>query len=46
MSFDAVRFAHKVAAIEPAYVSGTAQGLVWMDADFGYLRRSTANAPS
>lgn len=31
--FDAVRFAHKVAAIELAYASGTAQGLVWMDAD-------------
>jgi hypothetical protein len=31
--FDAVRFAHKVAAIELAYASGTAQALVWMDAD-------------
>ena len=31
--FDAVRFAHKVAAIELAYASGAAQALVWMDAD-------------
>jgi hypothetical protein len=32
--FDSVRFAHKVAAIELAYASGTAQALVWMDADW------------
>lgn len=31
--FDAVRFAHKVAAIELAYKLGTAEVLVWIDAD-------------
>jgi hypothetical protein len=31
--FDAVRFAHKVAAIELAYKLGTADVLVWIDAD-------------
>lgn len=31
--FDAVRFAHKVAAIEQAYRIGTTDVLVWMDAD-------------
>lgn len=31
--FDAVRFAHKVAAIEQAYRIGTADVLVWIDAD-------------
>lgn len=31
--FDAVRFAHKVAAIELAYRIGTADVLVWIDAD-------------
>lgn len=31
--FDAVRFAHKVAAIELAYRIGDADVLVWMDAD-------------
>lgn len=31
--FDAVRFAHKVAAIELAYAAGTAEGLIWIDAD-------------
>jgi hypothetical protein len=31
--FDAVRFAHKVAAIELAYRLGTADVLVWIDAD-------------
>lgn len=31
--FDAVRFAHKVAAIEQAYRVGTADVLVWIDAD-------------
>ena len=31
--FDAVRFAHKVAAIEQAYRSGTADVLIWIDAD-------------
>lgn len=31
--FDAVRFAHKVAAIELAYRVGTADVLVWIDAD-------------
>lgn len=30
---DAVRFAHKVAAIELAFYAGTADGLVWIDAD-------------
>ena len=31
--FDAVRFAHKVAAVELAFRTGTADVLVWMDAD-------------
>lgn len=31
--FDAVRFAHKVAAIEQAFRIGTADVLVWLDAD-------------
>lgn len=31
--FDAVRFAHKVAAIETAYRAGIADVLVWIDAD-------------
>lgn len=31
--FDAVRFAHKVAAIELAYVEGMSDVLIWMDAD-------------
>jgi hypothetical protein len=31
--FDAVRFAHKVAAIELAYRVGSADYLIWMDAD-------------
>lgn len=31
--FDAVRFAHKVAAIEVAFNLGTADALVWLDAD-------------
>jgi hypothetical protein len=30
---DAVRFAHKVAAIELAFYAGTADALVWIDAD-------------
>jgi hypothetical protein len=31
--FDAVRFAHKVAAVELAYRLGSADYLIWMDAD-------------
>lgn len=31
--FDAVRFAHKVAAIDLAFAAGTADVLVWLDAD-------------
>jgi hypothetical protein len=31
--FDAVRFAHKVAAIELAFYGGAADSLIWMDAD-------------
>jgi hypothetical protein len=31
--FDAVRFAHKVAAIELAFLASRADALVWMDAD-------------
>lgn len=31
--FDAVRFAHKVAAIELAFFGGVSDSLVWMDAD-------------
>lgn len=31
--FDAVRFAHKVAALELAYILGRADVLIWMDAD-------------
>lgn len=31
--FDAVRFAHKVAAVELAYRTGSADYLIWMDAD-------------
>lgn len=31
--FDAVRFSHKVAAIEQAYFAGSADVLVWIDAD-------------
>lgn len=31
--FDAIRFAHKIAAIEQAYRVGTADVLVWIDAD-------------
>lgn len=31
--FDAVRFAHKIAAIEQAFRIGTADALVWLDAD-------------